>query len=414
MSQPRNSLDRNKKREYCEILGVPVDANEKVVKKAYHKLALELHPDRPQNRGKEGIDIQFKKVAEAYESLSNGNHTLNSLKNSLKSEDIHSSLEHFFFTTKSHGNSLNNFKFTPLSASDFSTGSGSFPKGLNLQGLDMKFPSLGAAANSGSSIQAKNLHPEMPTTIPPKRGQSLKTTLHITFEEGVKGCTKILEFARSILCQQCNGVGYLNGKQQKPYCRDCNNQGTITTNMANKTVTTPCPTCQFHAQTQDIKERCSSCAGSGKVVTRKNCTVEVPPGALTGSTKVFHGQGDEGSSGGEAGDFIVCFDVQGHTNYRREGDNAHSSVEISFPLAILGTTVDALTIYGHPVEINIHPGTQHGEYVRIPGEGFYNDKNQKGDYLIQVLIRVPTAKLLNKDECDLLTKLAIQPSFKKK
>jgi len=404
-----NILDRGRKREYCETLGVPLDANEKTVKKAYHRLALELHPDRPQNRGKEGIEHQFKRVAEAYEHLTNGNHTLNNLKNSLKSEDIHSSLEHFFFTTKSHSHSLNSFKFNSISASDFSnSGSGSFSsRGLSLNNLDAKLPSF--SSNGQHSSGSGSIKNPQQTEKLPRRGQSLKTTLHVTFEEGVNGCTKILEFTRSVSCKICEGSG-MSQSFSKLHCRDCGGAGSLTAVISGMTpVQTPCPTC---SPIGDSKEKCSSCGGVGKVTTKKTCTVEVPAGVVSGSTKVFHGQGDEGINGGEAGDFIVCFEVEEHRYFRREGDNVYCTLEIPFTQAALGASVEVVSIYGKNLQLQIENGIQNGQFIKVKGEGFPNESNGKGDFLIQIIIQTPP-KLL-KEERDLLQKLSALPSYQGK
>jgi len=411
-------LDRNRKREYCEILGVPIDANEKAVKKAYHKLALELHPDKPQNHGKDGIEMKFKQVAEAYEHLTNGNNTLNNLKNSLKSEDIHSSLEHFFFTTKSHGTSLNTLKFNSVSASDYS-GSGTFStKGLQAT-LETKVPTfetkvptfetklpipINLQSTSGStSSKIATLERKIP-----KRGQSLKTTLRLPFEEGVNGCTKILEFTRSVVCKNCDGFGAIV-PAFVTNCRDCGGSGSLSATINGMTSVATCPTCSI---TGDTKGDCIHCNGTCKVTVKKTCTVEVPAGVVSGSTRVFHGQGDEGSFGGEPGDFIVCFEVEEHIFFRRDGDHAYCIAEISFPHALLGTKMEVMTIYGKPLELQIEPGIQSGQFVKVKGEGFANESNGRGDFIIQLIINIP--KKLTKEERDLLQKLAILPSFQMK
>jgi len=394
MSSRGGMLDRNRKREYCDILGVPLDANEKIVKKAYHRLALELHPDRPQNRGRDGIDMKFKQVAEAYEHLSNGNHTLNNLKNSLKSEDIHSSLEHFFFTTKSHGTSLNNFKFSSVSASDFSgSGSGNFSSRFSNGNMDSKF--------AGSQESGVKIPPVLERKAP-KKGQSLKTTLRVSFEEGVNGCTKILEFTRSVACKNCDATGIYNAKLN---CRDCGGSGSVVSHINGATTLNKvCPTCS-----SETNQRCPFCNQIGKVTVKKTCTVEVPAGVVSGSTKVFHSQGDEGLHGGDSGDFIVCFETEEHPFFRREGDNACCSVEISFPQAALGTIVEVNTIYSKKLELQIEPGIQHGQVIKVKSEGFANESNGRGDFLIRILVITP--KKLTKEEHDILQQLTTLPNF---
>jgi len=142
---------------------------------------------------------------------------------------------------------------------------------------------------------------------------------------------------------------------------------------------------------------CSICHGACKVTNKKTCTVEVPAGVVSGSTKVFHGQGDEGINGGEPGDFIVCFEVEENPHFKREGDNALYTTEISFPHAVLGTTMEVPSIYGKSLEIQIDPGIQHGQFIKIKGEGFSNESNGRGDYLVQVMVRIPTKKIKKKN-----------------
>jgi len=244
----------------------------------------------------------------------------------------------------------------------------------------------------------------------PRRGQSLKTTLRVTFEEAVNGCTKILEYTRSVGCRNCEASGVFSSFS-KINCRDCGGTGSLTAVISGMTpVQTPCPTCSPSVET---KEKCSACSGLGKVTTKKTCTVEVPGGVVSGSTKVFHGQGDEGINGGEPGDFIVCFEVEDHQFFRREGDNACCTVEISYPHAVLGTSMEVLSIYGKPLQIQIDPGIQHGQFIKVKGEGFANESNGKGDFLIQVVVQIPQKKLL-KEERELLQKLALLPSFQLK
>jgi len=401
-------LDRSRKREYCEILGVSTEANEKIIKKAYHKMALELHPDRPHNRGKEGIELKFKQVADAYENLTSGNQALNSLKNSLKSEDIHSSLEHFFFTTKSNGSSLNNFKFNSMSASDFTNGgsnSGTFSRNASLHHtLDAKLPNF----TSQGSLSSGSL--KLPTTILqpeklPKKGQSLKTTLRVSFDESVVGCTKILEFTRSLTCKSCSGSGSISSFAQN--CRDCHGMGSLNAVINGTSVITTCPSCSNSAEVKD--KWCSACGGKGKTTSKKTCMVDVPAGIIQGTTKVFQGQGDEGMNGGEPGDFIVCYEVEEHPFFRRDGPNVYCSLEISFPQAVLGSKIQVLSIYGKTIDIQLEPGVQPNQLIKVKGEGFLVENRVKGDLFIQVIVTVPTN--INSEEKELLERLSVHPNF---
>ncbi len=120
-------MAHSRKREYCEILGVTAEADEETVKRAYRRLAMEYHPDRPNNKGKEQeAAIMFNKINEAYEGLQTNNNTLNMLKASFKSQEIHSSLEHFFFTTGKNvsftfSSVFNSKEFIPMSTNPSQT-----------------------------------------------------------------------------------------------------------------------------------------------------------------------------------------------------------------------------------------------------------------------------------------------------
>jgi molecular chaperone DnaJ len=171
------------------FIGVPYDADDEVIKRAYKKLALEHHPDRPNNKGREQEAAAFfHKINLAYEQLNNNNSALNVLKGAFKATDLQSSLEHFFFTT---GHNLNSFTLSQNSKS------GSF---------HYKTP------------------PPTPPSVPvsqsksPKDGQSLQTTLHIGFFESLIGCTKVIEYNQNRKCDHCNGNA---SNVTHIECKDC-------------------------------------------------------------------------------------------------------------------------------------------------------------------------------------------------
>lgn len=144
--------------------------------------------------------------------------------------------------------------------------------------------------------------------------------------------------------------------------------------------------------------------------TKKTCTVEVPAGVSTGTTKVFVGEGDEGTDGGPPGDFIVAYDVEPHPRFRREGDNAYCSVVVPFPHAALGTRMVINSIYETPLEIELDSGIQHNQIVRLGKQGFRDPKTgARGDMFIQIFVEVP--RNLNQREQKLLEKLAKEPNF---
>lgn len=356
-----------RKREYYEVLGVPTDANEEMVKRAYRKLALELHPDRPHNKGKENeADSKFKKVQEAYEKLKSGRTTLDMLKTHFKSEDIHSSLEHFFFTTNSQG-TLNTLDITSLSEKTTFTSSGS-KINLNL-----------------------------------RKGQSLKTTLQVTWKESLYGCTKTIEYTKSTICPDCKN----SDSHRVDNCRECKGRGVLSAFIGGANLSTPCTYCHHNGAPKTV---CTTCNGIRRLPKKTTCVVEVPPGVITGTSKVFEGHGDDAEDDSAAGDFIVLFQVEPHNFFSRKGDDAHCSLFLSFPHLLLGVTMELPSIYGESLRVQIEPSLKPLQTIRIPNEGFLNPDTQvRGDMFVAVQLEHP--KQINEEERTLLKQLSNLPNF---
>jgi len=261
---------RKRKMEYCELLGVPTNADEHTVKKAYHRLVLQCHPDRPNNKGKEEeAGEKFQKITEAYEKLSENSNNLSSLKTNLKSPDVH------------------------------------------INSMDFLFLFGGGAKNAGGTNSGVPYKSKPKQT--PKRGQSLKAVLHLSSEESSKGCSKTIEFTRTLNCKHCGGTG--NSKTSSPQtCGDCQGKGIRTTLINGKTlgasnISTACRTC--HSTGFVGSKDCLACDGSGKQMVQQTQPVQVFPGTITGMKQVFEGEGDEGHDGGPNGDLVLWFEVEG-------------------------------------------------------------------------------------------------------
>lgn len=422
---PGTTFDAGR-REYCEVLGVPIDADDDAVKRAYKRLALEYHPDRPNNKGKEDeANKKFHQVTEAYEKLQTSNTTLNTLKNCFKSTEIHSSLEHFLFTT---GSSLNNFQSSLNSKStEFSSTYGG--QSFNIKtSRNNSFSSASSSSNTSSPNSTPSFRPFVPQNLG-RKGQSLKTTLKITFSECINGCTKTIEFTRSSVCkckhsQTSPFTIPFNGN---PNCRDCGGRGVLKAvinggNLGGSSITTACPTCSnfglrnvsnIHGSSFSFvsMEVCSLCSGTGRTTTKKKCTVQIPPGVYSGMQKLYEGEGDE-SEDGPSGDLIVCFEVESHNFFQRKGDDAHCQVTLTFPQACLGTTLDILSMYpNRMLEIQVRPGTQYEDVIKLEQEGFFNlEKQKKGDLIVHFTIAIP--KSLSPEEGNILKSLVNNEHFK--
>mmetsp|Transcript_8571 Transcript_8571/g.11850 ORF Transcript_8571/g.11850 Transcript_8571/m.11850 type:complete len:499 (+) Transcript_8571:226-1722(+) len=452
-------LDRKRKREYLEILGIDQDnIDEEVVKKAYRKLALEFHPDRPNNKHKkEEAEVMFKKVTEAYEALQNNNKSLNVLKNVFKShQDITSSLEHFFVTTGGNSNlsklggsshNLHNMfqnyvngqsstQNPPTTESSSNATSPSTSSTSSLSSFSSLNIPLGGLNGANFNINLANGSKSNLSKPIPKKGQSLQTTLKITMEESLYGCTKTIEFTRSVTCANCDKQPIPIKPVTNTQCRDCGGKGVLTAVIAGGSVTTACPSCHAAAQqnsqptttttSKDSKEPCTKCNGVGRNPNKRTVMVNVAPGVTNGMQQLYEGEGDEGTFGGPFGDLIVKFDVEPHPFYQRHGDDAMCKVTIPFPHAVLGTMIEIPLIYGalqstpsgisissSKMAVQIDPGVQQNQVVKVSQQGFLNSiDGKRGDLYIQILVDVPPKSALDEEERELLRKLANKPNFK--
>lgn len=267
------SLNRKRKLEYCEVLGVPLDADENTVKKAYKRLALELHPDRPNNKGKEEeAGKQFQLVTEAYLKLIESYENMKAIKTCIKTPEVRSGLDFMLFLSQAH---------------------------RNVQPTHV-------VQNSGVPFKSK------PKTTP-KRGQSLKAVLKLSEEESSHGCSKTIEYTRTLNCPSCEGTG--NKKDSNPViCNECGGKGIRTTiingkNLGESNISTACRGC--HSSGWVGAKDCQECDGTGKSSVKRIRTIEVPSGTLTGMKTIFECEGDEGMDGGPTGDLVLWYEVEG-------------------------------------------------------------------------------------------------------
>jgi len=268
------SISRKRKADCCQILGVPLDADETLVKKAYRRLALELHPDRISNCGlKDEAGKKFQEISDAYSTLQGTNLELNHLKSNF-SPHIQSALDTLFDSKSSSIYNLHSYSHSNV-ATDLP---------LHLRSI-------------------------------PKRGQSLKAVLHLSIDESLHGCTKSFEYSRNLNCLDCNGTGNLLNSPPLS-CRDCNGTGLRTTlinglhlNIAQNTISTICRSC--HSTGLIGPKNCIRCHGTGTIAEIKAQAVQVPAGISTGTKIIFEHEGDEGHDGGLAGDLVLWFEVEG-------------------------------------------------------------------------------------------------------
>ena len=357
----------DQKRDYYEVLGVQKGASDTEIKKAYRKLAKENHPDL--NPGDQGAEARFKEINEAYEILSD--------------KDKRTRYDQFGFAgvDPSYGGG--------------GYGGGGFDGSFDFGDLGDIFGSFFGGGFGGASRSRSG----------PQRGESLRTSLSITFEEAAFGCEKEINLERVESCDTCGGSGAAPGTTPET-CSTCGGTGTVQqrrqTPMGVFATTSPCPRCGGKGKM--ISSPCKSCNGTGQVRKRKTIKVSIPAGIDNGQIISLRGQGNAGKNGGPSGDLQIIISVQSHPLFRRDGTNVYCDAPITFTQAVLGGELEIPTIDGK-VKYEIPEGTQTGTTVRLRGKGIPNVNGRgRGDQFVTVHIETP--RNLSREQKEALRKFS--------
>ena len=340
--------------DYYALLGVSRDASPEEIKKAYRRLARELHPDvNPDPEHQE----RFKAVTAAYEVLSDP-----------------------------EKRQMYDLGGDPLSSSRGGFGTGGFDFG------DIMDAFFGGGAPRGPRMRAR-------------RGQDAMIRIQIDLAESVFGAARELTVDTAVACGSCDASGMAPGSSPQT-CAMCKGRGEIQqvqrSFLGQVMTSRPCPACQGFGTT--IPHPCTECSGDGRVRTRRTLTVQVPPGVDTGTRIQLTGEGEVGPNGGPAGDLFVEIVVRPHDLYERRGDELHCLVTVPMTAAALGTSVTLDTLDG-PVAVDIRPGTQSGESVVVRGHGASRLRSAgRGDLHVHLSVQTPTA--LDARQEELLRQLA--------
>lgn len=368
------------KRDYYEILGVSKSASADEIKKAYRKLAVKLHPDRP-----DGDEEKFKEINEAYEVLKDEN------KRQRYDQFGHAGV----------GSSAASGGGDPFSG--FGGFGGAAPGGVHVDfgdiGMGDIFESFFGGGFGGSQRQRKA-----------DRGRDVETSISLEFEEAVFGVEKNLKLELKDICPHCKGNKAEPGYELKK-CPTCDGTGqkvhvtkTVFGNMQQATI---CPTCGGEGKIPEKK--CSVCGGLGVTRQKKDIKLKIPSGINDGATIRLRGYG-ETSASGVSGDLYVNIRVKPNKKFTREGDLILSDETISMAEAALGTDIKVDTVDG-PVELDIPAGTQGGSDFKLAGHGVPHLKRKtRGDHIVRIIVETP--KKLSRKQKQLLQEFA-QESGKK-
>jgi molecular chaperone DnaJ len=346
------------KRDYYEVLGVQKGATDEELKKAYRKLAKKYHPDM--NSGDQKAEAQFKEVNEAYEVLSDPE------KRAKYDQFGHAGVDPNF-------------------------GAGGFNGGFDMGDIDLG-DIFGSFFGGGFGGFGGGFGGQQQRADAPQKGENLRASLTITFEEAAFGCEKELDLTRLEACSECHGSGCEPGTTAET-CPDCHGTGVVRVQRGGGsfafTTTAACSRC--HGTGKLIKDPCKTCHGTGSVRRKKRIAVTIPAGIDEGQAVSLRGQGNAGKNGGPAGDLIVSIRIQPSSQFRREGTNVFYEQPISFYQAAMGAELEIPTIDGK-VKYNMPAGTQTGTTVRLRGKGIPELRGRgRGDQYVTVKLQVPTS-----------------------
>lgn len=341
-------------KDYYAALGVAKGAPAAEIKKAYRKLARELHPDK--NPGNAEAEARFKDVSEAYDVLSD----------EAKRKEYDEARALFANGGFRAGPGFSGGPGGSFDVSDLFGGAGG-------GGLGDLFGGLFGGA-SGRTTR----------TAGPQRGRDVESEVTIEFDEAVHGETLPLSMSGPATCQVCHGNGARPGTSPRR-CPTCGGSGMVMRNQGGFGFSEPCRECRGSGQI--IDEPCPNCHGAGTTTQTRTINVRIPQGVRDGAKLRVAGKGTPGQRGAPAGDLYVTVHVKPHALFGRNGEDLTLTVPITFPEATLGTTLRVPTLDGS-VTLKVAAGTPSGRTLRVRGRGITRGKHT-GDMLVTVEVAVP-------------------------
>ncbi len=329
-------------KDYYEILGVPKNASQEEIKKAYRRLARKYHPDL--NPGNKEAEQRFKEINEAYSVLGDP-----------KKRAEYDRMGHQAFTSSyNFEEAFRDFDFRDL--------------------FDFGFGDVFSDFFGGRTTFKETLH----------KGADLVTRVTLTLEEAFSGTTRPITVTHHVPCSRCGG----RGAERLQSCSRCGGTGRVSTRKAFFSISQTCPVCGGTGQ--QATNPCPDCHGSGTVLKTDTVKVRIPPGVDSGSRVRVKGMGEAGR-GGPPGDLYIEIEILPHPLFRREGSDIYVEVPITVPEATLGAKIEVPTIDGVAM-MKIPPGTQSGQKFRLKGKGFVKPGGtERGDQYVIVKVVVPEA-----------------------
>jgi molecular chaperone DnaJ len=334
----------SKKRDYYTVLGVPREASEDDIKKAYRKLAMKHHPDRaPDDKTAEE---KFKEAKEAYEVLSDAK------KRAAYDQFGHAGVDQ---------------------GAGFGGGAG--PQGFG--GFSDAFGDIfGEIFGAQRGGRGGGVY----------RGADLRYNLELGLEEAARGTEAKIRIPAMEGCTTCHGTGAKPGTQPKE-CTTCHGRGEVRVSQGFFSIQQTCPTCRGTGKV--IPVPCTTCQGAGRVKKSKTLSVKIPAGVDQDDRIRLSGEGEAGMNGGPPGDLYVVVNLKPHSVFQREGADLHCEMPVSFATAALGGEIEIPTLDGH-ANLKVPSETQTGQVFRLRGKGIKHVRGAgHGDLFCHVAVETP-------------------------
>ncbi|MDD4409802.1 MAG: molecular chaperone DnaJ [Candidatus Pacebacteria bacterium] len=356
-------------KDYYKILGVSKNSSPEEIKKAYRKLAHEMHPDK-----KGGDEEKFKEINEAYQVLSDN--------------DKRSQYDKF-------GTVFGNGGMPGGGAAGGFNGNVNWEEMMGgFGGIEDIFEGVFGGGFGGR---------QSPQDI--KRGHDLEVDIEIPLESVLAEQEKEINITKNIKCDRCDGKGNEPGTNIKE-CFTCRGSGHVQqirkTIFGTFTQTSICPECNGEGTNPDVP--CNVCHGEGRIKKQEKINIHIPAGVDNNQVIKVKDKGDSGRRGGDSGDLYVRIFIKPHKIFQRKGDNIYLRQEMTFSQAVLGDKIDIPTLEGKEVSMKIPSGTESGTVLKVTGKGVPHFKGfGRGDMFVELSIMVP--EKLNRTQKELLEKL---------
>ncbi|MDD5551802.1 MAG: molecular chaperone DnaJ [Candidatus Pacebacteria bacterium] len=348
-------------KDYYQVLGVSSGASQEEIKKAFHKLAHEHHPD------KGGDSTKFKEINEAYQVLGN--------------KEKRAQYDQFGSTFDQAGFQGGQNPFSQAGF-DFNNFGGNFDNSI----FEDIFEGFFGGASPFSSRKRE------------RKEKDIAVDVKITLEEVLNGVEKEINLAKNVECERCKGSG-AELKTEMKRCPSCGGQGTVKevkrTILGTFAKTSTCPQCFGKGEIPEKK--CQKCGGEGRLRETEKILVSIPAGVSDGETLKIEGKGEAGGRMAKSGDLYVRFYVAEHSKFKRRGDDIYYELDASFSEASLGIKKDVPTLAGE-IELKVPAGTQNGKLLRLKGMGIPHLHGRgKGDMYVKINVKTPS-KLTRKQK----------------